>query len=540
MIKLDLIGKHVWKAEKPCSRAELLHYQDGVLCFLYRAAIANAQYGTEELWLFAIDVREGLPISNRVRLAIIMQNSKFFVRNNSRYLYVGSHDGMGSHGHHEWVLQGYDLSNGQPKQSLQLPDFFGTDLRQTVVFEIYDDYLYALSNQSSFEVEEIDWTSFYHCHRFSLEHPIMELLERKQIFRRQHRDGPINDSWTDLDLNRDEQTGTLFITECRREWKNGLSTQQRTYYREPLPAEFLDDTQNTDPMKYPANDPLVKVLDEKSKALYSESVPRIPRNFHPEPITATAQTFLLAKTKYRNYIPASSAFLDLVIDDYPPRQPTTASLPSRHWLQQLRLRIVSRVQSSPIDPATKCLYESTLQEDPIPDSEERFTDRGIVLWPPVTAPTELLDLLNPAYVPNSTSRMIGDVVAMADERSLVYMPTPQFRQEGENRHIVFVNFDPAIRILGLPLMPGSELGGTGEVGREVFMKGDRLGNVKERGIETAADEDAEMQCGTKKSRDDEQQGWWRVESAMHLTFGKGFGFKYEGENIFWEKLTSDI
>ena len=536
VIDLERIGNHVWKVEKPCSRAELLHYQDGMLSFLYRAPISNPQYDTEEIWLLAVNVREDVPTSKRVRLAILVQNSKFLVRNDSHHLYVGSHDGMGSHGHHEWVFQGYDLSNGQPIQSLQLPDFFGTDIRQTVVFEIYDGYLYAVSNQSSFEVEEIDWTSFYHCHRFPLHAPTPSFLQRTQIFRRQHRDGPINDSWTDLGLIKDERTGTLFITECRREWKHGMSTQQRTYYREPLPIEFCceslpielpDDAQERKTIKYPANDPLVKVLDEKSKASYSESVPRISRNFHPEPVTTT-QTFLLAKTKYRNFIPASSAFLDLVIDDYPPRQPTQAFLPSRRWQQQLRLRIGSRIQASPIDPVTGRLYKLTLEETLLEDSEERFIDRGIVLWPPVTAPTDLLDLLNPACVPDSTSRMIGDVAAMADERSLVYMPAPLFRQDGENRHIVLVNFDPAIRFRDLPSI---KFEGTRDENRDVFMRDNRVGSGKERGFEALArEEDGGMRYGMEEEgRESNQHGWWRVENAMHLNM-KGFQFEYGGND----------
>lgn len=534
IIDLHLFGKQVWKGGKLFAGAELLHCQDGILSFIYRSPLSNGKYDTEEIWLMAINIRPNIPTTKRVRLAMIVQNSRFFVRNDSRYLYVGTHDGMGAHGHHEWVLQGYDLSNGHPSSSLQLPDLFGTDLRQTVIFEIHDGYLYAVSNQSSFEVEEVDWTSYYHCYRFPLHEPTCDRLERQKIYRRQHREGPINDSWTDLGLHKDERTGDLFITECRREWKDGISTQQRTYYRSD-PLAFCDEPDDEDagPITFPPDDPLVKTLDEKSRALFSEHGDRIRRNYQPEPITAT-KTFILAKTKYKTFIPASSASLDIVADDYPPRPPGPTPPAPRYWQQQLRFRIGSRILSSPIDPETGLLYEAEPREDPIPHSEEHFTDRDICIWPPATACPELLDLLNPALVPNSTSRMIGDVLAVADERTLVYMPAPMYRPEGENRNIVLVNFDRGIRFSGtngheLPVMPTCAVNGN-EEGREVTLRDERAsqGKGKEREVPvsemdcTSADDNGRE---TEEGHEEwEKREWWREEWARYLAIGRGYRF----------------
>lgn len=536
VIDLKQIGTQVWESGKSFARAELLHYQDGILSFLYRSPLSNGKYDAEETWLMAINIRPNILPANRVRLAMMVQNSRFWVRNDSRYLYVGTHDGMGDHGHHEWVLQGYNLSNGHPSSSLQLPDLFGTDLRQTVIFEIFDDHLYAVSNQSSFEVEEVDWTSYYHCYRVPLHDPTRGRLQRQKIYRRQHREGPINDSWTDLGLHKDERTGDLFITECRREWKDGTSTQQRTYYRSD-PLAFADEPMDADAgsITYPVNDPLVKTLDEKSRPLYSEPVTRLPRNYQPEPITATKtfETFILAKTKYKTFIPASSAYLDLVVDNYPPRQPTPTPPPPRHWQQQLRLRVGSRIPASPINPTTNLLYKGRPIEDPIPDSEEQFTDRDIGLWPPATAHPELLDLLNPALVPNSTSRMIGDVVAVADERTLIYMAAPPYRPEGENRNIVLVNFDRGIQFRGingneLHLMPACAVSGN-EEGREVTLREDQAakGKGKEREVPVmdmdsmSADEDGRE---TEAREERETRSWWREEWARYLAVGRGFRF----------------
>lgn len=530
VVNLREFSNHWWKGSKPFLSVDLLHCQDGVLSFLYR----SGQNITEETWLVAIDIRENHPIDKRIRLVTLVPSSKFFVRNDSHFLYVGSYNGMGSFGSREWVLQGYDLSNGQLQPILNLPNLYGSDLRQTLAFEIYDGYLYALSNQSSFEVEEIDWTSYFHCYRFPLHTPTGDHLERRQLFRRQHREGPINDSWTHLDLHKDERTGTLFITECRREWKNGHSSQQRTYYSAPL--LFSDQTEDTDSqdvgVSYPAGDPLVKVLDERSRPNWSESVPHLPRNCHPEPIDAP-HTFLLAKTKYRTFIPSSLAYLDLVIDDFPPRRGGIQIGPtnSRHWQQQIRIRLGSRIQCRPIDPATGLLYQPTKSDEvPIPDSEERFADREIALWPSANAPVELLDLLNPAHDPSvMTSRTIGDVFAVADERTLVYMPAPTFRSRVGNKSIILVNFDSGIKFQGLTRLESNESSGKGTLVKkekaevmkdDVIETGHGMGwvnSVKEQPPSTFREEDQE---GTQTAR--EQGDWWSVEDAKYLEIGKGF------------------
>lgn len=533
VVNLREFNNHCWKGAKKFHSVDLLHCQDGVLSFLYR----SGQNIAEETWLIAIDIRENYPIDKRIRLVTLVPNSKFFVRNDAHFLYVGSYNGMGSFGSREWVMQGYDLSNGQLQPVLNLPNLYGSDLRQTLVFEIYDGYFYALSNQSSFEVEEIDWTSYFHCYRFPLHTPTGDHLERRQLFRRQHLEGPINDSWTHIDLHRDERTGNLFITECRREWKDGHSAQQRTYYSTLL--LFSDQTEaDTEDVgvNYPAGDPLVKALDEKSRPNWSESVPHLPRNCHPEPIDSE-YNFLLAKTKYRTFIPSSLANLDLVIDDFPSRrggiQVDTKN--TRHWQQQIRIRLGSRIQCSPIDPATKLLHEPTLIDGrAIPDSEERFTDRGIALWPPNNAPMELLDLLNPARDPNvMTSRTIGDVFAVADERSLIYMPAPTFRSGVENKSIILVNFDRGINFQGLTRPEMNEFGKKTWV-KEEKAKVKNSGVIETgRGMGWTNSGKEQLPSGFKDGDQDgsqparEQRDWWSVEDAKYLEIGKGFGLPKE-------------
>ena len=117
---------------------------------------------------------------------------------------------------------------------IQLRKFFGTDIGQTIAFEIIDGYFYAVSNQSTYEDEEIDWTSYYHCYRFPLRTEDHGILQHKRIWRRQHREGPINDCWTSISIHKHETTGIATIVEARREWVGGTSTHTRTFYVEPL------------------------------------------------------------------------------------------------------------------------------------------------------------------------------------------------------------------------------------------------------------------------------------------------------------------
>jgi hypothetical protein len=41
-------------------------------------------------------------------------------------------------------------------QKVHLPDMVGSEISSTICFEFHNEYFYALFNQASFEVEEID------------------------------------------------------------------------------------------------------------------------------------------------------------------------------------------------------------------------------------------------------------------------------------------------------------------------------------------------------------------------------------------------
>ena len=587
VIDLDAMGRWWWPQVNPLSHVELLHYRAGFLSFLYHSETPSRPVRRER-WLVVIDVRSHDPV---VRLTVIMERPRIWVRNNDRYLYIGSHDGHDADGHRQWIVQGFDLHKCKALPLLPLPGFWGSDLRETIVFEIFDGCLHAVSNRSSFEMEEIDWTSFYWCMRFPVDEPFPERLQRKRIWRRQHVEGPINDSWTDLGLHRDERTGELLIVEARKEWKDGVGAQKRTFYIEPLdfsgcstgdettwetrsqsmsspdhstspdPWDSLDHLparpRSPTPPRTPFPDePITKLIQKGDNPLYAPPRPRLHRQSYPECSGSepASDEFPISRTRYRTFLPASSAFLDVVLDEYPLRAPGSPH-PPRRAQQQIRLRIGSRVRASPLvpdplDPEKRLLRPRKLDYadgqplpneadgQPLPESEDRFVDRGIRLWPPANAPTELVELLNPGCA------WVGDVSVVEDERSLAYRVAPSTSVAGAEQNIVLVNFDRGVRHPWLPLLrwtgteellppnvPAVTLSGKSSERRERGVgipagHRDRVagsGSAEPGSATTEPRAKAGVEAGTE-ARGGAERRWWRRERAMHVDIQKGYRF----------------
>jgi len=427
-----------------------LSYSNGILACVCEIS------ETGEPWLVVLDLSKSkdqyrLEAGQKRQVLLREQlncTTKLFVRQNGSYLYYGTHSAHGSHGHHEWMIQGFDLANGQPvtEKPIQLVNFFGSELGSTVCFEIHNSSFYAVSNQTSLEVEEVDWTSHYHCIKFALDERKPNLKPRK-LWRRQHKEGPLNDSWTELSIQKDEQTDELLIVECRKEYMGGGSTNVRTYYMERLSLLESDDVPKD--YGYPTNDPLTKTLDDNSKPNYEPAKKRIPRYYHPEYPSGRVdpgKEFILAKTKFRAYNVATSSFVDLVND--PVSRPGFARLQDR-----VRLRIASRLQMSSLEddpekPGHLRLRIKEVDENdvPIEHGEEDFHPTEVQnLWPPDDAPAGLSDVLCPGG-------RIGQVDAMADDTAIVYMTGRLSTNPNGERAIILINFDPFWKHEGLKMV----------------------------------------------------------------------------------------
>ncbi|KAH9866173.1 hypothetical protein J1614_008738 [Plenodomus biglobosus] len=328
----------------------LLYYSDNIL-----AVHVTKETRQNSSYIFAIDTATQPICGRRVIKAVqIPSSSKLFVRHTARYLYYGTHTGLGDDGHHKWEVDGFALNTNFPlpdrERPLLLEEFHGTDIGSTVAFEIHNDYFYAVSNQGTFEVEEIDYTSFYHLIRFPVSNPTPDAMEiNDQLYRRQHKQGPIHDSWTDLTLQLDERTNETVIVESRREWAQASSRQSRTFYVTKLGIDQgntidEDDTmdENSDGALLLPDDVLTTLLEPGDKPHYMPTPPQHSESQHAEfsPTDPSPRYFLLARTKFRAYNYSCTSFLDLVEDERCcPNEPSKPAC--------LRLRIGSRREYVP-------------------------------------------------------------------------------------------------------------------------------------------------------------------------------------------------
>lgn len=491
----SLVGSQIFDTECKDIEIELCHLQDGLLSIMFHGEIIHMGWRS---WLLVVDVSQDETGRERKQLAVDLWTPEdVVVRNDRRYLCAMSPTGLSMNGRHrEWVCKVWDLEIPAPRPAaLQIPDLAVGEIGQGLVFEVFDGFLYAISTQAPYELEEPEWTSYYTCFRLPLKNPGSRTLETLRIWRRHHKEGPINDLWTDLKLHKDEMTGELLIMEARKEWTGGSSVQKRTWYRQTLPPRFPSpggvdndgdeemvdvNSQSTNVQQaVPANDPQSLASsstsaqdppyllatppddDDWDHDAFATATsleqrpghPRLPHNTHPEyPVDAPAppivDSFILAKSKHRAYNPSAAAFLDLVVDD---RQPSAQS----NWVQQVRFRIGSRREASPLDQDGMFHghHVSSYNGKPVPDSERRYVDQGIHIWPPADAPVVLQDLLNGNVISSDLSndgtgcRTLGDISAISDERSIVYLVKEKGAADADKGQLILVNFDEHIRFL---------------------------------------------------------------------------------------------
>jgi hypothetical protein len=426
----------------------LLYYSDDVLSLKFEDSVAHRD------WLLVLKVSMERHLCEMITYVPLDSTTKIFVRNTREYLYYGTHSLTGNHGYHEWCIQGISLKtdcpfpekcrttreDGNKFQSLklQLSNFPGADIGSTVTFEIHDGNFYAVSNCSSFGVVEVDWTSFYHCVRFPIPDPRPDTCEvNMRLYRRQHCEGPIHDSWTDLSLQVDEETNRLMIVEARQEWLDGRSKQNRTFYMRDI--KFLDINDPGEVMELPADDAFVPHSTSQSK--YARKQPREMWQVHHEEANqskAQAPSFILAHTKFRTYNLSTNTFLDLVEDVS--CCPTTSKSGRRSSC--LRLRTGSR-KLAPVLPSCEAFSgkgkaramsnaPSPTENHPHPLPTSTYEDGApspyqyslISMWPSpahtsarATRAHRILNLDASSAVPDV------DIKAVADERSIVFLTT---------------------------------------------------------------------------------------------------------------------
>lgn len=490
----------------------IVHYQDGILTF----RIAN---GYAPLML-CVDISginhtaEEKRIGFSHRLVLTLSEVRYFVRNNSEYLVRGEYIWKPARGRSEWVLVSFDLVSGRRSDEQQLHEFFGNDIGQTICFELFHGYLYAVSSQSTREVEEIDWSSSYVCYRIPVGHSREEKVQRRRIWRRQHREGPINDAYLNISLQEDQQTGAITIVEARQEFLNGGSEQTRSFYFSRL--DFTEE-QSTNETSLPTDDILVSTLDKTNRPQYEPAKPRTAYNVHTDSKVDESGHLRKecppSKNKYRTYLLNVSASLDLIHDDRV----------LHNHKPQLRLRIGSRTPASPIDPSTGRLYAPSLDANgnPIPNTIDRYKSNPTKLWPPANAPPQLLTFLNHPDIANVTSK--AKLTAMSDGGTLIIAAGPQDRMHGQR--LLLINFDPAIRFRGLPKLDMREVSGEEQAEREREQK-EAVKDGRRKCSEAQEMGEPRMPRGEREDREGLGGELGREEKAWWVEMMNGFEFVY--------------
>ncbi|OAL44565.1 hypothetical protein IQ07DRAFT_521772 [Pyrenochaeta sp. DS3sAY3a] len=445
---------------------KLLYYGDNIL-----SIHAISRSSPDGNYIIAIQTTADVSLERRIITVIQLGSStKLFVRHNSHCLYYGTHTGLGDDGHRKWVIEGRslraDFELPERRKPILLENFHGADIGSTVAFEIHNDHFYAVSNQGTFEVEEIDYTSFYHWIRFPTDQPIPTAIEKNErLYRRQHKQGPIHDSWTDLSLQIDEFTNETVIVEARREWAQASSRQSRTFY-----VTKLENTDQFSSCILPDDDVYIPLIDETNRPNYMPTPPQFSWSQHPEFSSdeVSPRAFPLTKTKFRAYNYPCAAFLDLVEDDKCCNDPSKPPC--------LRIRMGSR-RALPLEsalPPSKGKGKSSDQSSEEPSS--KFADNAtyrhspIRLWPPPASrcpcSRRLHDILNPSLPGGSIHgrRIVGAM----DECTLVFMIKPSRSygrsDDGVAGTIVAVNFSRPL----LPQDPDADV--QGAVGGEAHVE----------------------------------------------------------------------
>lgn len=451
-IDLSLIIEECFEALKPVSSSKepklfLLHYNDDIVTILVEG---GGRHNNRHL--YAINTKPGVSDRDRKIKDIRLEaRHKLFARHTSDVLYYGTYTSVGSQGEYGWEVQGVSLNEkwSLPCTPLQLHGFFGDDFGSAIALEIHEGYFYAVSNQSTFEAEEIDWTSFYHCMRFPLDKPITKFLEsNKKLWRRQHDEGVIHDSWTDLSLQIDPGTNDLMIVEARREYHKNLSRQVRTYYISEFDSGIDRASSSTEgsPLleasagpELPWGDAYIQMLDSTNNPNYATPELRFNWSFHPEVPHGSnpGRSFILARTKCRAYNYSCGSFLDMVEDDRCCTETSTACL---------RLRIGSR-RVAPLDWKDLATTTPQLLTLPALPNDVAYRHAPIRMWPPSASrcpcSRRLHEVLNPP-IPGGPSYN-RSITGVLDERSLVYMIRPgrSYSPSDDNALgiVVMVNFD---------------------------------------------------------------------------------------------------
>ncbi|KAI1856497.1 uncharacterized protein JN550_013780 [Neoarthrinium moseri] len=517
----------------------VLYHAAGITSCLYSFARPNTQH-----WLLIFNA-ERQQLLGAVQLESAM---RLFVRNNRDHLIFGTHSERQANGIRKWALRHFDLRTGQlAAESMHLTNVVGYEIGSTVCFEIIGNHFYGCSNSTAFELEEIDWTSHYYCFRFAVDDfdpEKTQIMKKRDAWRRQHAEGPIDDRWTFLNLEQDEQTGSVRIIESRKEWLNGRSGSKRTYYitNTRFPDASSTDGDGTDDNDPLPNEPLARLLTSSNQPNYMVAPQRDAHAFHRGDDGSI--TFSKGKTYLSTYHQACSTYLDLVDDP----------LPGDICMQRLRIRTGTRVSSNASSVVTTQNSPSGdyCVGNPYIEDPESNT---IHFWPPEACCDDYRDhddkLQRLDQVMNPRG-LTGNVVATGDGRSIIFSTTSG--NSSDLKVLVYLTFDPSVRLAGTVQMgrldakdinSSCHLGQNRDVAgcpRSEEKESDHAANGCPRGRHEKQESAASLAISGVPSSPWQDYPvdtlpapkmgpyWATLQDAMHLSFSRKLGFAFNRNN----------
>lgn len=468
-----------------------LYHSDGILTSLYRHVVD----GQVMSWLVILDLRT-LKLLDCHRLCSTL---KLFVRNDRNFLFYGTHSHRGLDGQLRWILRRFDI---QRREWIPLDIIFwssiGADIGGNICFEVIDDYLYCLSNQTILRPEEGKWNSYYMTFRFPVDQPTRERTEvppQQSLWRRHASEGPVDWRWASLQIAKDERSGGIFAYESRREWLETNSSSQRTCYKKELkfPKRSSAAGLHVPLPVIEAEVPAVAAVfrqeehHQRTEPTWDRDThteKRLPEDVHVGDGGACNTVFTINECFVRTYVPSCDTFLDLV----------NIPLPSQLTTQRLRLRVRPKLEA--YEPAT-ALTNMLINHPPIEDTASSSAIAGptmhdaVHFWPPEKDPAvtdaamaDLNDIMNP------TKELTGVDWAM-DDRTLVY--TPGCGVEGRFRPLVLVSFDSGIKLPGFKKLRVGPVDSTGFDVFDTFQSEDlppySAGDANTTGLDHLSSED---------------------------------------------------
>ncbi|KAK4452414.1 hypothetical protein QBC34DRAFT_35064 [Podospora aff. communis PSN243] len=508
-----------------------LYYSHGVVSCLYAH-----RKTTQSSWLVVFDVLKGRVLTTRSLTSTL----KIFVRNNEKFLCYGVFAPTTRDGYRRWTAGCYDIGgNAWSKREVELPEFIGSDIGSTIAFEIFDDSLHGISNQTCLEAEEEDWLSYYTCFRVPLTNdgfgPI-EHASRRHMWRRWHFEGPIDDRWTFLRIFRDETSSKLRVVESRKEWLARSSSARRTYYTTDI---VFDDG---GPTRMPsANDKFLDhvLLATRTKTSHPDRTPAPPRNphmVHPGDDGSRALMFTLTKSPVRCYHPSCQTFIDLV-DDPPEFDPGARRIRIRGSARR-RWTSGEHEERSLSGAAETGESHNTLKMEGFHNTFDEiakiYKSEDVSLWPPDQSLSDTNSALEALHEVMNPAGCFGSIRGAWDERSVVY----SIEETGGLHALVLVSFDPSIYLKGAKGYYGSpkvgEVSG-GILGSPVLEASPpRGGKGKDKDRASGSwhptpepDTACSMDGSTASSKPASSVGsapWRRVVPAMYQRMPSGFHF----------------